>query len=204
MTEVVKQTALALVTPTQTDLALATEASEVALAVARASDMPVSTPEDLADIVEVVQQVKARAKELDVLEKSATKPMNEALSVVRSWYRPIRDQLGTLERALKARLCEGERLANQARQAALQAAQVAVATAAPDARAAILAIPDKPRTAGASVRTIWKYEVVTPIDVPDAYWSVDPALVGAAVSAGARDIPGVRIWSEQSVTIRQK
>jgi hypothetical protein len=38
--------------------------------------------------------------------------------------------------------------------------------------------------------------------VPAEFWILDTPSIGRAVRGGARDIPGVRIYSEDSVSVR--
>jgi hypothetical protein len=59
-----------------------------------------------------------------------------------------------------------------------------------------------PKVAGVSVSVVWKWELVDPAQVPDAYLSVDPAKLDAAVKAGERGIPGVRIYEDTRVIAR--
>lgn len=48
-------------------------------------------------------------------------------------------------------------------------------------------------------RTVWKFEIQDWQEVPQEFWMIDEAKVGAAVRGGAREIPGVRIYSEQAI-----
>jgi hypothetical protein len=53
-----------------------------------------------------------------------------------------------------------------------------------------------------SVSKVWKWELVDPMQVPTEYWSIDPAKLDAAVKAGAREIPGVRVYEDARVIAR--
>jgi hypothetical protein len=55
----------------------------------------------------------------------------------------------------------------------------------------------------AHVRKVWKFEIVDPGLVPEAYRVVDEGKVRQAVSAGVREIPGVRIFEESTTVIRR-
>jgi len=48
-------------------------------------------------------------------------------------------------------------------------------------------------------RRRWKSEIVNPELVPSQYRVIDEKLIRAAVRAGEREIPGVRIWQEEEV-----
>jgi hypothetical protein len=48
-------------------------------------------------------------------------------------------------------------------------------------------------------RLVWKFHIDDIALVPDSFKTVNEKAIGAAVRAGTRSIPGVRIYSEQSV-----
>lgn len=52
------------------------------------------------------------------------------------------------------------------------------------------------------IREIWKYEILDSSKVPDEFWIVDDIAIGKAVRSGARQISGVRIYSEQTLGVR--
>lgn len=53
-------------------------------------------------------------------------------------------------------------------------------------------------------KTKWTATITDPAKVPDVYWRPDLAMVQRAVDEGARDIPGVQITEEVSVSNRRK
>lgn len=52
--------------------------------------------------------------------------------------------------------------------------------------------------------TIWKFDVLDFALVPDEYKIIDASKVGKVVRAGLRTIPGIRIYSEQSLRVTTK
>lgn len=54
-----------------------------------------------------------------------------------------------------------------------------------------------PKVKGLTV--IWKYEITDPDAIPRTYLTPDLAKINAAVKGGLREIPGVRIFSEQQI-----
>jgi hypothetical protein len=79
---------------------------------------------------------------------------------------------------------------------------IAATTAAQVAQAPALA--NTIRAAGGSVtgRQVWKWEVEKPEDVPREYLMVDEVAVERMVKAGARNIPGIRIFPVESLQVR--
>lgn len=47
-----------------------------------------------------------------------------------------------------------------------------------------------------NIRKIWAFEIEDKEKVPDNYWIVDESAIRAAVSGGAREIPGIRIYQK--------
>lgn len=58
-----------------------------------------------------------------------------------------------------------------------------------------------PKVEGVSFTKVWKFEVTHPNMIPREYLSIDTVKIGGVVRAtkGAIQIPGVRIWAEDSV-----
>ena len=56
----------------------------------------------------------------------------------------------------------------------------------------------------AGMVTNWKFEIIKPALVPDEYKIVDVAKIGKVVRAGLREIPGVRIYPEESLRMRSR
>jgi hypothetical protein len=66
---------------------------------------------------------------------------------------------------------------------------------------------EPPKPAGLSVKDKWQFEVIDAAKVyaarPDlCRIEVRTAEVNAAISAGVREIPGLRIWSELQANVR--
>lgn len=55
-----------------------------------------------------------------------------------------------------------------------------------------------------TVGEVWTFEVLDEAEVPVEFKSVDSSKVNLAIKAGLRDIPGLRIFSQARVTVRQK
>jgi|GEM_PF-3060731 len=61
----------------------------------------------------------------------------------------------------------------------------------------IKTVIEPPKVKG--LTTLWKYEITNEDQVPREFCSIDPGKLQAAVRAGFREIPGVRIFSEESI-----
>jgi hypothetical protein len=59
-----------------------------------------------------------------------------------------------------------------------------------------------PQVAGVHSRETWEWELTDAALVPKEYWSIDPGKLSVAVKAGARDIPGVRVFKRTNIVAR--
>jgi len=50
--------------------------------------------------------------------------------------------------------------------------------------------------------TVWHYEIQDSAKVPAIFWIINEPAITKAVKSGAREIPGVKIWSTQEVVAR--
>ena len=192
-------------------LALEHERSQVQEALSQMRALPVRDQVTLTQVNQWLVEGKVRAKEIKAQEDSVNKPLNEALKANRAIYRPVLDLYAQFELVLKSKVVEGTQYlqAEQARQlaeAAYAYQQAATPTQQSAATVALMSVPETPEHAGTSIRKVWKYEVLDVNLLPD--WAVikveNRAVLTAAVAAGTRDIPGVRIYEDTIASVRTK
>jgi hypothetical protein len=124
-------------------------------------------------------ELVARAAELD------DDALREIATGGRQWER------AAAKRILEQRLAD--KVAAKARQAAEEATQADIAAQSAPALAVAPAAPLASENGSASVRHEWKATIVDSSRVPRRYLVPDVKAINAAVRAGERDIPGVRI-----------
>lgn len=174
-------------------------------------DMRLETAEDVQAAAELVKEVKRWHNEIDAERKSLTQPMDRIQKWINDLFRPVLSSLAAKEVRLKGMIAnfhrqEQERqrqllmaAATQAQQAKTPQEYKAVVNHAVATVASAAAVPKN-----ITVAEVWAFEVLDEAEVPVEFLSVDANKVNAAVKAGARDIPGLRIFSESRVTVRQK
>jgi hypothetical protein len=171
----------------------------------------IQSDNEYADAAELLKIVKHKFKVLDEERTVSVKPLNDEVKEINAWFKPALDRLKDCEGELK-RIMGAYSLAKQQEQQrilaeAAKAAEAALVTAS-DPQANVMALVQQateaqaPRVAGVSVSRVWRWELVDAEQVPSDYWSIDPAKLDAAVKAGARDIPGVRIYEDARVIAR--
>lgn len=167
----------------------------------------IESQEDLELANDTTKDVKLKFKDLEERRTSITQPINEGLRRINAVFKPITDQYKKCEVDLKTTVAAGLRYLREEQTRKLQeVAELSKAGDMVEAKRALLETPDAVLPAGTSIREIWKYRVVDISKVPDEYLilCVNDTIVQAAVAAGAREIPGLEIYSEDSVTTRTK
>lgn len=149
---------------------------------------------------EACRYVKAQIKALEDKRKSVTSPLLAVKREIDSWFKPVVSQWQAAEADLKAKmLAHAHKVAEANREAQL----AAVAADSPEeAVEALQTITDKPKAEGVHTVKRWRYEVIDLGSVPEGYLAVDDAEVKAAIKEGIREIPGLRIYQDESLAVR--
>lgn len=179
--------------------------SEMTQTLAGIAGFVITNQEQMDYASSYLQRVKGLSNEIDAARKAISKPFRKQVEAIQTYFKPALDALSDVEKGLKARIQAGYQLAQQTQAVAFQAAEAALAAgnvqqaglATQSAIAADLALPK-----GLSMRSRLKWEVVDPSQVPGPLWSIDAVKVDAAIDAGHREIPGIRIWEDQSIAAR--
>jgi hypothetical protein len=157
----------------------------------------------------MVKAAHSAHKEAVALKATFTTPLENAERTVKGKISSYQQEQDRIRRAEEARLQSEARAKaeEEAMQAALSAPDPGTASeildAAIEAPAPRVYVPPTvPAVSGVSTRKVWQFEVVDQSKVPAEFWILDTPAIGRAVRGGARDIPGVRIYSEDSVSVR--
>lgn len=187
--------------------------------------------ETAGKVADLIRMIGSVTKAGEAAHKIAKAPHLEAGRAVDGWLKKMSEPLVAakvrLQRPLDAFLrakADAERRRREEEAKALEEAaareaaamqtpaqmDAAIATEerAAEAKEAAHAKPaEMARTRGdyggiATLRTTWKHEVTDVAQVPREYLMVNDAAIKAAVKAGTRTIPGVRIFQDQSAMVR--
>lgn len=187
---------------------------------AEAAGMTVNSAAAASNATEMTGQVKRLMKSVDDRRKEIIAEPDSFVRKVNGFVKPISDRLKAIEALLKRKLSdhayqvelqrrEIERKQNEARialqkqvDAEAKAKGVETVTLPP------VAIPTKKEpvrsdSAVSSAVPVWKHEVIDAGAVPRQYLIVDEMAIRAAIKAGIREIPGVRIFEEMEMRIRR-
>lgn len=179
---------------------LATENTAIAQTLQFLGTFHIQAQQDMDNAGGWLQMVKSKWKDFEETKKALAKPHRDMASHISAQFKPLLDALKMAEGLLKQKIAEGKTRAQEAQQTALLAAQTA--HQAGDMQAAGLAAQ---QVAASDVTVpsniiqyapVVKFEMVDPRQLPTDFWSPDLAKIQAAIDAGHRQIPGVRIWEE--------
>ena len=193
---------------------------KVAVMEAEAQAIEVKTSAAAANATEMTGQVKRLANQIDARRKEIISEPDSFVRKVNGFVRPLSDRLKALEALLKRKLSdhayqvelqrrEIERKQTQARiELQKQVDAEAKAKGVESVTIAPVAMPTKKEpvrsdSAVSSAVMVWRHEVVDTAAVPREYLMVDDAAIKAAVKAGIRVVPGVRIFEDAEMRVRR-
>lgn len=162
----------------------------------------VCTPETYPGICDALIDTKARVKSLTEQQETILKPLREAESAVRNWFRSPIETYKMIEAGLKRRVAEYQETLRQEKYAAIVAAGQAPT---PTAMAQLTALAVPPTPAAISFRKTWDLEIVDPNLVPREYLLIDVSALRKVCQAtkGQIQVPGVRFFQRDGVAVGQ-
>jgi len=149
---------------------------------------------------EFVQPLQDHIKEVNELFKTLMQPIEQADTITRQKILAFQQEQARLRQEQEAINRQKAELA--AREAALNGREV-------EPVELVEVTPEAPKrvetdlgTSG--VITIWKFEVIDFSLLPDRFKMENATLIGKVVRAGEREIPGVKIWSEDTLRVKAR
>jgi len=157
-------------------------------------------------------------KAIEEKRKEYTQPINDHLKAVNEAFKALTEPLTEADKITRTKILdyraeqerqrqEAEEIARLEREAAeRRAALTGEPIVVPEVVEAPPEAPDRYHAEMGTLgkATIWKFEVIDFVLVPDEYKLIDVAKVGKVVRAGLRSIPGIRIYSEETLRVNAK
>lgn len=195
-------------------------AKDLEVITAEADTYTIQSQNDIAIATEFLVKVKARAKRIEELRQFFVKPLNDQVKAINDRFKSVIKPLEEIEAKVKRSISdytleqdrqrrEKERELQEAHakemakqeKAADRAGTEFVPTAAPKIEKAMPSV--KTESGKTTTIKVWKFEVKDAAAVPREYLVVDETLIRKAVQAGAREMPGVRIYEDVQVKVGQ-
>jgi len=187
----------------------------------KAKNMIVASDEDMKAATDLMAVIKISEKNLEEQRKFLVKPLNDhvknindrfklysvplqrATTILKNKVLAYRQELERKRREEEARL-QAEARAEQERLAALAEANELPPPPPIIMRAPATEVPKAARSiiGSAAFSKEWKFEIVNESLIPREYMSPDEKKIRAVIKAGIREIPGIRIYQEDSMSVR--
>ena len=194
--------------------------------VVRAETFKLACPSEETEAYAVLGQLKSRITLVEKRRKDITQPLNTSLRQINALFKTLSEPLSEADRILRSKIGIFRR--KQEAEAAKRQAVLEQKAAAAEAEAAKLAARKRQTAAtiektealverrdeleqkaeavtakvgDAHVSKRWTFRIEDAAKVPADYLVVDTIKVWQAVRDGERDIPGVRIYQEESVRV---
>jgi hypothetical protein len=170
-------------------------------------NMPIDSQEDLDFAGEILVDVKGKKKALENERGKATRPLLDALNVIRGWFKPAVQYLDRCEGKLKTKIAEYHREQRRRQQAALEAAgDASMRGDAEVARTQMQRAQEAQvhKVSGVQMRSVIKWEVTDFAKVPRKFLMLNEKAVQQHIMQHGADakIDGVKIWRDVSVAAK--
>lgn len=207
MEDQLKDISVAHLHPVQTQLVGEKEEAQGVLELI--DQMPLENQGDYDFAAEILTEVKGKKKGLETERGKATRPMLDALNVVRGWFKPAIEYYGRCETKIKRRMTDYMKEQRRKQEEALQVAgQASMAGNKTEARQALAqaSAAEVHKAKGVSTRDVLKYEVVDASQVPREFLTVDHGAVQLYISVHGEttQIPGIRVFRDIQMSARSR
>lgn len=189
------------------------------LELAQAIQVTEATVKDATDLLGWIAKAKKTAEEL---RQFFVRPLNEQVRRINAFFKERTEPLERADTLVRGKMLafqqEQVRRKREAEEAARRAAEAEQARRAAEAAAAGLPAPppppvpvavEAPKTVRADLGTAtavhtWTFEIVDESLIPREFLMPNEKAIRAAVRAGVRHIPGVRIYQDVSLQVRTR
>ncbi|HHW15742.1 MAG TPA: hypothetical protein GXX28_12560 [Firmicutes bacterium] len=184
-----------------------------------ATDMAVCDEESLASATNILGRVSTLRKGLEERRKFFVAPLNDQVKRINDLFRALAAPLDRVDQILRDKVLayrreqerrrreEEERLRKlqEAEQKKLERkAEKKGLEPPPPPAPVVVAGPARTVSADlgkATIRVVWDFEIVDQSQLPREYLIPDITKIRAAVKAGVREIPGVRIYQNERLAV---
>jgi len=203
------------------ELAEAEEQVRQIVSVAEITEVRITVPGEYQKAGDLLTKIKGRAKDLDKLRRSLTRPLDDAKKRIMALFAAPQEKLASAERLVKRSMLdwnaeqerirrkEEERLRKQAEEERLREIEEAEKDGDDEKLVSLMEAPvaapklvtQAPKAEGVSIRKVWKWRTVDETAIPREYLIVnEKALTSLATSAkGTVKVPGVEFYQEETV-----
>lgn len=174
----------------------------------QSQDFAIKTSGDENTVYDVLRNIAGTKKAIEKRRLEITGPLNKSLKAANSLFKeltaPLLDADAVLRGKIVAFRAKQEAQAEKMRERRLEKA--AEAEAAGDQETALAfeeeAEAVQAKVGGSVLQKRWTFDVVDADGVPREYLEINTVAVNEAIREGVRDIPGLRIYQKELVSVR--
>lgn len=189
---------------------------EISPVLIKAEKYAVNNLEDVENASVFLKQIKDMEKIVEDKRLTFTKPLNESLKNINDTFKKMREPLELAREMVTKKILVWKRVENEriaAEQAAARKRQQEEAEARAkemaDGLEPVITVIKAPITLApvenkiGNVQTVkrWVYEVVDFSQLPDYFKMVNPVTINNEIKIGTREIKGLRIYQEETLSI---
>jgi len=177
---------------------------EVSPLITEAGSYKIDSVEAVDNASLFLRKLKDAENNLEAKRVTFTAPLNQSLKAINDTFRqlrtPIEQARMVLTNAILAwKRAENERLAKE--EARRRAIQESHAEKGHEVSAPVVLERPEAKIGNTQTVKVWTFGIVDIAQIPDAYKLVNETAVRQAIREGVREIPGVRIFQEERLSI---
>jgi len=177
---------------------------ETSILLKQADSYVIKSAQDVDLASEFLRKIKDVENRVEAKRLEFTKPLNESLKAINNTFRQLSEPLTQArklltEKILSWRRAEQERIAKEEERR--RKIQEAHERAGHEVKAPIILERPETKMGDTQVRKVWNWELIDFSKVPDIYKEINRVAINQAIRNGAREIPGLEIFQEESLSI---
>ena len=177
---------------------------ETSLLLKQADSYVIISAQDVDLASEFLSEVKGLENRIEAKRLEFTKPLNQSLKAINETFKKLSKPLVDARqivaiRILDWRKVENDRIAKEEERR--RKIQDAHERAGHEVKAPIILEKLEKRMGDTQARKVWNWEIVDFSKVPDIYKEINRVAINQAIRNGVREISGLNIFQEESLSI---
>lgn len=191
-------------------------AKEGATYLQRANELVIDNDTQESVATNILSMIAVSKKTLEEQRKFLVKPLNDHVKAINNRFKLYSEPLNQADAIIRKKVLDYKKLKEQRRLE--EERKVREAAEEEQARLAMSGIktplpepvvPKAPATTRAelgstNIKKVWTFEIVDESQIPREYLTVNTKKIAAVVKAGIRNIPGVRIYQQDQLSVRAR
>lgn len=163
-------------------------------------DLKINSQEAIKESNDVLDRILKGKKVLKERKEEATKPLNQALKVIRGWFEPLESALLSAEQVVKQKQLEYKKSLEVKVEAKKEEIIAKVESGRLDFDKASQKIEKvEQKLEGFNTRKVKKWRVVNEDKIPDQYWQLNESLIRADAILAGKPIEGIEVYDEEII-----